>query len=53
MKLHRVDAFIDPSNISSEKLLNSLNFKDEGTLRDYFFEKGRFVDAKIFGLINE
>jgi len=53
MKLRRVDAFIDPSNISSEKLLHALNFKDEGTLRDYFFEKGRFVDAKIFGLINE
>lgn len=53
MRLHRVDAFIDPSNISSEKLLQSLNFKDEGTLRDYFFEKGKFVDAKIFGLINE
>ncbi|KMQ66557.1 acetyltransferase [Chryseobacterium angstadtii] len=53
MALHRVDAFIDPSNISSEKLLLSLNFKEEGMLRDYFFEKGKFVDAKIFGLINE
>lgn len=53
MRLHRVDAFIDPSNISSEKLLHSLNFKEEGMLRDYFFEKGKFVDAKIFGLINE
>lgn len=53
MRLHRIDAFIDPSNISSEKLLQSLNFKEEGTLRDYFFEKGKFVDAKIFGLINE
>lgn len=53
MRLHRVDAFTDPANISSEKLLHSLNFKDEGTLRDYFFEKGKFVDAKIFGLINE
>ncbi|MBB6371374.1 GNAT family N-acetyltransferase [Chryseobacterium shigense] len=53
MRLHRIDAFTDPANIASEKLLHSLNFKDEGILRDYFFEKGRFVDAKIFGLINE
>lgn len=53
MRLHRVDAFIDPNNISSEKLLTSINFQEEGTLRDYFFEKGKFVDAKIFGLINK
>lgn len=53
MGLHRVEAFIDPSNISSEKLLQSLHFNEEGTMRDYFFEKGKFVDAKIFGLINE
>lgn len=53
MRLHRVDAFIDPANISSEKLLTSVNFQEEGTLRDYFFEKGKFVDAKIFGLINK
>ncbi|WP_353147704.1 GNAT family N-acetyltransferase [Chryseobacterium sp.] len=52
MRLHRVDAFIDPSNISSEKLLSSLNFRKEGTLKDYFFEKGKFVNATIFGLIN-
>ncbi|PWN64460.1 GNAT family N-acetyltransferase [Chryseobacterium oncorhynchi] len=53
MRLHRVDAFIDPANISSEKLLSSLNFQEEGTMRDYFFEKGKFVDAKLFGLINK
>ncbi|WP_330744802.1 GNAT family N-acetyltransferase [Chryseobacterium sp. CP-77] len=53
MRLHRVDAFIDPSNISSERLLSSLNFSKEGTLKDYFFEKGKFVDATIFGLINK
>lgn len=52
MKLHRVEAFIDPANISSEKLLLSLGFNEEGTMRDFFFEKGKFVDAKIFGLIN-
>lgn len=53
MRLHRVDAFIDPANISSEKLLTSLNFQEEGTVKDYFFEKGKFVDATIFGLINK
>ncbi|REC43484.1 GNAT family N-acetyltransferase [Chryseobacterium pennipullorum] len=53
MQLHRVDAFIDPANISSEKLLTSLNFQEEGTMKDYFFEKGKFVDATLFGLVNK
>ncbi|NIF05758.1 GNAT family N-acetyltransferase [Chryseobacterium sp. Tr-659] len=53
MRLHRIDAFIDPANISSEKLLTSLNFSKEGILKDFFFEKGKFVDATIFGLINK
>lgn len=53
MGLHRIEAFIDPANVSSEKLLRSLYFSEEGIMRDFFFEKGKFVDAKIFGLINE
>lgn len=53
MNLHRIEAFIDPANISSEKLLLSLDFNEEGTMRDFFFEKGKFVDATIFGLINK
>lgn len=53
MRLHRVEAFIDPANISSEKLLLSCGFNEEGRMRDFFFEKGKFVDAKIFGFINE
>ncbi|MCL1677041.1 GNAT family N-acetyltransferase [Elizabethkingia meningoseptica] len=51
MQLHRIDAFTDPANEASEKILLKLDFKEEGLLRDFFFEKGRFVDAKIFGLI--
>jgi ribosomal-protein-alanine N-acetyltransferase len=53
MKLHRIEALIDPANISSEKLLLATGFKEEGTMRDFFFEKGKFVDATIFGLINK
>ena len=53
MNLHRIEAFIDPANISSEKLLSSIGFQEEGTMRDFFFEKGKFVDATIFGLLNK
>ena len=30
-----------------------VNFSKEGILKDYFFEKGKFVDATIFGLVNK
>ncbi|WP_345991088.1 GNAT family N-acetyltransferase [Chryseobacterium sp. Chry.R1] len=53
MNLHRIEAFIDPANISSEKLLFSAGFQKEGTMRDFFFEKGKFVDATIFGLLKD
>ncbi|WP_410528525.1 GNAT family N-acetyltransferase, partial [Sphingobacterium mizutaii] len=51
MQLPRIDAFTDPANEASEKILLKLGFKEEGLLRDFFVEKGRFVDAKIFGQI--
>jgi ribosomal-protein-alanine N-acetyltransferase len=37
MRLHRVDAFIDPSNISSEKLLTSLNFSKRRNIKRLLF----------------
>ncbi|WP_353120303.1 GNAT family protein [Myroides odoratus] len=49
--LHRIEAFIDPANISSRKLLEKVGLQAEGVLRDYFFEKGKFVDAEIFSLL--
>ncbi|MBB3112555.1 ribosomal-protein-alanine N-acetyltransferase [Paenibacillus phyllosphaerae] len=47
--LNRINAYIDPANISSHKLLKKVGFAEEGLLRDYFYEKGKFVDAVIFG----
>lgn len=51
--LNRVEAFIDPANVSSRKLLEKVHFSAEGILRDYFFEKGVFVDAEIFALLRK
>ncbi|QHW34948.1 GNAT family N-acetyltransferase [Paenibacillus rhizovicinus] len=48
MGLNRIEAFIDPDNISSRKLLEKAGLREEGLLRDYFYEKGRFVDAVLF-----
>jgi ribosomal-protein-alanine N-acetyltransferase len=49
--LNRIEAFIDPENISSRKLLEKTGLKEEGLLKDCFFEKNRFVDAVIFAIL--
>ncbi|MTG99402.1 MULTISPECIES: GNAT family N-acetyltransferase [Myroides] len=53
MNLHRVEAFIDPSHHASRKVLTKNGMQTEGILRDYFFEKGRFVDAEMIAILNK
>ncbi|MGE8293544.1 MAG: GNAT family N-acetyltransferase [Sphingobacterium sp.] len=52
-KLNRIEAFIDPDNLASRRLLEKMNLVSEGILHDYFFEKGRFVDGEIFALLKK
>lgn len=51
MNFHRIEAFIDPEHEASRKVLYKCGLETEGVLRDYFFEKGRFVDAEILSII--
>lgn len=44
--------FADPKNHASRALLNKCRLKTEGVLRDYFFEKERFVDAELLSVLN-
>lgn len=53
LELNRIEAFIDPANIASRKLLGKVGLVSEGILRDYFFEKGRFVEAEMFALLKK
>ena len=52
LKLHRIEAFIDPANHASRALLHKNGLETEGVLRDYFFEKERFVDAEMLSILN-
>ncbi|MGQ3479133.1 GNAT family N-acetyltransferase [Paenibacillus sp. TY11] len=52
-QVHRIEAFIDPDNEGSRRLLLKSGFTKEGHLRDYFYEKGQFVDAVIFGYLRK
>ncbi|MFF2089660.1 GNAT family N-acetyltransferase [Paenibacillus sp. NPDC058174] len=51
MGLNRIEAMIDPANDDSRRLLEKAGLAEEGLLRDYYLEKGQFVDAVIFSLL--
>lgn len=51
LKYHRIEAFIDPSHAASRRVLHKSGMQTEGVLRDYFFEKGRFVDAEMLSIL--
>lgn len=52
LKLHRIEALVIKGNENSVKLLNKLNFIEEGTLRDYGFWKKKYWNLRIFSLLN-
>lgn len=51
MKVNKIEAKVVPENITSIKLLEKLNFNQEGMLREHEFEKGKYVDLVIFSIL--
>lgn len=51
LRLNRIEAFIDPDNISSRYLLEKLGFSEEGYLKECYYEKSQFVDAVLFSFL--
>jgi len=51
-EVHRIEAFVTPGNIASERVLHKCGFQKEGLLRDVSFFKGRFHDQYLFARIN-
>lgn len=51
MGINKIEAKIEPENTASIKLLEKLNFSQEGLLRQHEFEKGKYVDLVIFSLL--
>lgn len=51
LKLHRIEAFIYVENMPSMRLLERLGFRQEGTLRDYFYLNGSFHDHTLWSLL--
>ncbi|MGE7691295.1 GNAT family N-acetyltransferase [Lysinibacillus sp. NPDC097214] len=51
MNINKIEAKVDPENISSIRLLEKLNFYQEGILREHEFEKGKYVDLINFSIL--
>ncbi|MEO7978774.1 GNAT family N-acetyltransferase [Flavobacterium sp.] len=51
LKLHSIEAIIDPENSASEKVLQKCGFVKEGHLRECQFYEGKFIDKVIYSLL--
>jgi len=52
MKLHSIEAVIDPDNIASEKILQKCNFIKEAHFKENEFWEGKYLDSVVYSLIN-
>ena len=52
MKLHSIEAIIDPGNTASAKVLEKNDFVKEAHLRENAFYNGRFLDTVIYSILN-
>ncbi len=48
LDLHRVHLHTYPENVAMQRLAEAAGFRREGVLRDYAFERGRFVDNVVY-----
>jgi ribosomal-protein-alanine N-acetyltransferase len=53
MKLHSIEAIIDPENFGSEKVLQKCGFIKEAHLKENEFYEGRFLDSVIYSILNK
>jgi len=49
--LHRIFAMTHPANARSIRTLESAGFREEGHLRDYYIDRGVFVDRLVFAVL--
>lgn len=51
LRLHRLEAEIDPRNAPSARVLERLGFRHEGVLRQRWHLQGQWADSAIYGLL--
>lgn len=53
MKLHSIEAHINPENAASGKVLEKAGFVREAYFKEDTFFKGKFIDTAIYSLLNK
>ena len=53
MKLHSIEAVIDPENLASEKVLQKSGFVKEAHLKENEYFEGQFWDSVIYSILNK
>ncbi|MCY2685635.1 GNAT family N-acetyltransferase [Salinimicrobium sp. TH3] len=48
LDLHRIEAFVETENISSQNALEKQHFKQEGIMRDSEIKNGRFISVAVY-----
>jgi ribosomal-protein-alanine N-acetyltransferase len=51
LRLHRLEADVDPRNTASIRALESLGFQREGLMRECYFAAGEWQDGILYGLL--
>ncbi|AIQ14315.1 GNAT family N-acetyltransferase [Paenibacillus durus] len=53
LRLNRIEAFVEPENVGSRKVLEKIGLSEEGTLKEHFYWRNRFVDTVIYALLKK
>lgn len=53
LRLHRLEAYVSPQNISSIRVLEKANFSQEGLLRKLLYINGLWEDHYLYALLRE
>jgi ribosomal-protein-alanine N-acetyltransferase len=53
MKMHSLEAIIDPKNTASARVLEKNNFVKEAHFKENEFYDGKFLDAVVYSLLNK
>lgn len=52
LKLHSIEANVNPDNLASKKILERNGFVQEAYFRENYFYNNRFIDSAIYSLIS-
>lgn len=50
---NRIEAFVEPENVGSRKVLSKIGFREEGILKENYYWKNRFVDNVLFAYLKK